>query len=103
MQKSTAYFTAAFILGMVALATAIAIVATKSAVLMTVFRWGLIPTLAVQAWLLLRSARQVRLEQRPLPRGARWSMIAMLIAYFVCIGIWIIVLLSPMLPAEGQV
>lgn len=99
MRKSTTSFTAAFIIGMAALATAIMLVATKSELLTTLYRWGLIPALAIQAWLLIRSAKQVRLEQRALPPLVRLPMVAMLIAYFVCIGIWIIVILNPMLKA----
>ena len=101
MQKSTTYFTAAFMIGMAALAVAITAVASKSESWITVYRWGLIPTLAAQAWLLLRSAKQIRLEQRALPPMVKLPMIAMLIAYFACIGTWIIVLLRPMLQASA--
>jgi len=71
--------------------------ADADATITRVFLWGLIPALVVQGWMLIQIARLLGAEGRRTSAVSNVLGAILLIGYFVCIGLWILVLLRPML------
>jgi hypothetical protein len=102
MRRMMMYLLTIFALSAASLAVGVlAFRAEAGAAITRVYLWGLLPVLAAQAWMLIQVARQLGVE------GRRTSAIAnvlggmLLVGYFVCIGLWVLVLLRPMLEASA--
>ena len=102
MQKSTRYFLGAFVLGLLVLAAGLWVYRSWPEFEMKVYRWAYLPVVVIQAWLLLRSARQVRIEQRVLPQRIMLPIAVMGLASLLSVGVWVLVLLVPLLKDSDE-